>query len=393
MKGLFYAVGVALLIAGSVVLMGGSSLFADARSAEQRGAGISVWVLDRWPEPGETARLDVEGHGGYAVGIDRVRVWLDGRKLASAAGRGATWGSTIIRNDKDGRASESVEVAVPLPSDAVPGRPLQLTVEVDYVCAVSTGVGIGEGFHNVPYHDELKLALEPVGAGGMLLARARFALPPLGLLALWALVIFGAMWLYHRRDDARHRESFGMAVFGFVYCGGIVGYWEVARPLSAAMGSPTGAAAVLIVAFVTVVPWGSWKLTKRDSSLGAWRLTAANDASGIGVGFDVLADALRAAGLTVTARSGRLSATGDAKTRVEVRGPDPLRGLPALQVRATRYEPVVHLAAALTPAFGAVKLTGKSQVLTVQPGERAEQVLARETERAMRELDLMRKAL
>jgi hypothetical protein len=107
----------------------------------------------------------------------------------------------------------------------------------------------------------------------------------------------------------------------------------------------------------------------------------------------VLADALRAAGLTVTARPGRLSATGDAKTRVEVRGPDPLRGLPALQVRATRYEPVVHLAAALTPAFGAVKLTGKSKVLTVEPGERAEQVLARETERAMRELDLMRKAL
>src|SRR6185436_4654460 len=158
-----------------------------------------------------------------------------------------------------------------------------------------TGVGIGEKFHNVPYHDELALALEPVGAGGMLLARARFALPPLGLLALWALVIFGAMWLYKRRDDANHRESFGMAVFGLVYCGGIVGYWEVARPLSAAMGSPTGAAAVLIVAFVTVVPWASWKLTKRDSSLGAWRLTAANDASGIGVGFDVLADALRAA--------------------------------------------------------------------------------------------------
>lgn len=76
-----------------------------------------------------------------------------------------------------------------------------------------------------------------------------------------------------------------------------------------------------------------------------------------------------------------------------MRGPDPLRGLTALQVRATRYEPVVHLAAALTPAFGAVKLTGKSKVRTVQSGERAEQLLARETERSMRELDLMRKAL
>lgn len=158
------------------------------------------------------------------------------------------------------------------------------------------------------------------------------------------------------------------------------------------MGSPTGGSVVLMIAFVTVLPWGSWKLTKGASSLGAWRLTAANEASGIGVGFDVLADALRAAGLTVTARPGRLSATGDAKTRVEVRGPDPLRELPALQVRATRYEPVVHLAAALTPAFGAVKLTGKSKVLTVQPGAPAEEVLARETEQAMRELDPMRKA-
>jgi hypothetical protein len=391
MKSFFFAFGVVLSLAGTGVLMLGASLFADARSGELHGTGISVWVLDRWPEPGQTARLEVEGHGGYAVGIDRVRVWLDGRELASAAGPSASWGSTIVRDNRSGRASENVKIAVPIPSDAAPGRPLQLTVEVDYVCAVPTGAW--ETFDNVPYHDELALALAPVGAGGVPLARARYALQPLGLLALWALAVFGLVWLYHRRDDAKHRESLGVAVAGFMMCGGIVGYWEVARPLSAAMGSPTGAATVLIIAFVTGVPWGSWKLTKGDSSLGAWRLTAASEASGIGVDFGVLADALRAAGLTVTARPGRLSATGDAKTRVEVRGPDPLRGLPALQVRATRYEPVVHLAAALTPAFGAVKLTGKSTVLTVQPGERAEQVLARETERAMRELDLTRKAL
>src|SRR5262245_39432064 len=92
MKSLVFAVGVVLCLAGCFVLIvGGSSLFADARSASLRGAGISVWVLDRWPEPGETARLDVEGHGGLAAGINRVRVWLDGHKLAEAAGPGATW--------------------------------------------------------------------------------------------------------------------------------------------------------------------------------------------------------------------------------------------------------------------------------------------------------------
>ena len=202
--------------------MGGSSLFADARSAELRGAGISVWVLDRWPEPGKTARLDVEGHGGLAAGIDRVRVWLHGRQLASAAGRGATWGSTIITNNKSGRGTESVDVAVPIPSDAAPGQPLQLTVEVDYVCAVSTGAG--SSFENVSYHDELALALKPVGAGGMLLARARYALRPLVLLALWALAIFGVVWLFNRRDDIKQREALSVTVIGVMVCGGVLGY-------------------------------------------------------------------------------------------------------------------------------------------------------------------------
>lgn len=258
MKILYALGGLAMCGVALVVLAIGSNLFADAHSEPLMGPGAAAWVIDRWPAPGSTMRVEVEGHGGSRAGVNSVVARWNGLVLAQAQGKGAHWGSVI--SGSKSRGNDVVELTIPIPADVPAGTQMDLELDVETVCAMTTN----GSFSNDAFRHQLALSVVPVAAGGELSARLVHLSRALLALALWfAVLLAGVRVLGDPTLPREDSESAGVAAIGLIICGGIVGYWGFARVVSAVLGSPTGLDVVLTIAWLTVAPWGAWRLLRR----------------------------------------------------------------------------------------------------------------------------------
>jgi hypothetical protein len=256
MKVLISLVGVALCLGGLVVLMIGPSMFADARSEKLAGPGVSVWLLDRWPNPGSTMRMEVEAHGGDRAGVGMVRVRLEGEELVTTEGKGVHWGNTI--SGSKSRGAETVEVAVPIPQHAVAGQPLPLELEVFYVCAMRSG----GGFENETFHETIGLEVTPQAPGSTLVPRLMHLDKALLALALWIFLLIGLIKFLEGPGQI-DGEAGGVIVIGVGVSSAIIGYWSFARPVVAALENPPALDWLLAIAWLFAVPYVVWKQLKK----------------------------------------------------------------------------------------------------------------------------------
>jgi hypothetical protein len=261
MKVLINLVGVALCFGGLVVLMIGPSLFADAGSEKLAGPGVSVWLLDRWPSPGTTMRMEVEAHGGRRAGVGMVRVLLNGEELARKEGQGVHWGNTI--SGSKSRGAETVEVMVPIPESAVVGTPLPLELEVFYVCAMSAGVG---GFDNETFHENIGLEVTPRERGSTLVPRLMHLDKALLALALWIFLLIGLIRFLEGPGQI-DGEAGGVIVIGVGVSSAIIGYWSFARPVVATLENPPALDWILAIAWLFGVPYAVWRWQRRRAGV------------------------------------------------------------------------------------------------------------------------------
>lgn len=256
MKVLLNLAGVALCFGGLVVLMIGPSLFADAGSEKLTGPGVSVWLLDRWPSPGSTMRMEVEAHGGDRAGVGVVRVRLEGEELAKKEGKGVHWGNTI--SGSKSRGAETVELEVPIPPRALPGQPLPLELDVSYVCAMGSGMSFG----NETFHEVIALEVTPQAPGSTLVPRLMHLDKALLALALWTFLVIGLSRFFEGPGQA-DGEAGGVIVIGVGVSSAIIGYWSFARPVVAALGNPPVLDWLLAIAWLFAVPYLVWRGRRR----------------------------------------------------------------------------------------------------------------------------------
>ena len=257
MKALINLAGVALGLGGLVVLMIGPSLFADGRSEKLAGPGVSVWLLDRWPSPGSSMRMEVEAHGGSRAGVGMVRVLLNGEELARKEGQGVHWGNTI--SGSKSRGAETVEVAVPIPQSAAVGTPLPLELEVFFVCAMGSGAG---SFDNETFHENIGLEVIPRERGSTLVPRLMHLDKALLALALWIFLLIGIIKFLEGPGQI-DGEAGGVIVIGVGVSSAIIGYWSFARPVVATLENPPVLDWILAIAWLFGVPYAVWKSLKK----------------------------------------------------------------------------------------------------------------------------------
>ena len=256
MKVLINLVGAALCFGGLVVLMIGPSLFADAGSQKLTGLGVSVWLLDRWPSPGSTMRMEVEAHGGSRAGVGTVRVLLEGAELVRKEGKGVYWGNTI--SGSKSRGAETVEVEVPIPAGASVGQPLPIELDVSYVCAM-TSAG---SFDNEWFRENVGLEVIPRERGSTLVPRLMHLDKALLALALWIFLLIGLIKFIEGPGQI-DGEAGGVIVIGVGVSSAIIGYWSFARPVVATLENPPALDWLLAIAWLFGVPYAVWKQLKK----------------------------------------------------------------------------------------------------------------------------------
>ncbi|HEV8321670.1 MAG TPA: hypothetical protein VG389_08665 [Myxococcota bacterium] len=242
MKSVLIVLSLALCVVGLGLLKVGSSVFADARSETIRGPGVDVFLLDAVAVPGAEVGVEVTARGGERAGIVGVAaLGEDGGVVAQVTGEGATWGSYISGGSRD-RGSDSKELRVPVPADAV-GLPLRLSV--DYVVAISSG----GTFDDASLHEELELFVPPATRDAQLHALVR---PLLATIAWLAFCLVVAPRVYRIRNHPE-QALWGSMMGGLVGLGAL-GYWLVARPVQVLVGVRHWAFAAGLVALWLAVP-------------------------------------------------------------------------------------------------------------------------------------------
>ncbi len=261
-----------LLLAGLSVVLGlgllagwslASSLMADARTEKLAGPGVDVFLRTPFVAPSENVVLEVIARGGSHAGMEYVTVWGAGTVLAQAAGGGVTWGS-VIRSGK-GRGSESVHVSFEVPAGVPPHSELSLLLEVEYVCAMSSGAG---EFANERFSGRVPLKVAHIPAEDRLAVGAGMMLPALIGLLVWCGIFVGvARWVIRPEADAvpgEDEETLGVGLLLGFMAGGFVGYWLFARSVMAIAGSQSSWAAFGLTSLWLALPIGlTWWLHRR----------------------------------------------------------------------------------------------------------------------------------
>ena len=88
-------IGLGGFLGALLLLMTGTSLFADYRTENIAGPGVDIRVIDRYPDPDAEFRFELTARGGSAAGIREASAVKNGQALATALGSGITWGSTV----------------------------------------------------------------------------------------------------------------------------------------------------------------------------------------------------------------------------------------------------------------------------------------------------------
>lgn len=224
----------ALLALASVWLLLSTSActtWARRLSDDHRDGNISVWVHSPHIAAGDTLHLEVGAYDDPRVGIETVRVFVNGQLITSGSGVGNNWGSSIRTSDKSilWEDSDFVWLRIPVPSDAK-GK-LAIEVEVHYVSASR----LGKSFSNSQRSKRLRFDV-PVLSPGMRTFRRGLsgASAAMALLLLWFLFrrvgarILG--WLNNDRDPTAP-----LLIVAIVWIG--VGYWWFAARVAIATGA------------------------------------------------------------------------------------------------------------------------------------------------------------
>ena len=258
-------VGFSCAGASLVLLLVMGSVFADARTANIAGPGVDIFVRTPFPGEGGTVVLDVEARGGSRAGVSHIEVRRDNEPLATAEGKGVTWGYSI-RSGKS-RGSDTEQVRFAIPADLHAGDALPLTIVVDYVVAMSSN----GRFSNDRKHDVVPLELRVYSSSGRLVAQlARVALA-LGCFGVWFMFVWGVVKLYTKAGDdavgrnasaAAEGEAIGL-LMGFMG-GSILGYWLFAWRIMNALELRSTLWAVLLMFVWCLAPLVFvWKWNKR----------------------------------------------------------------------------------------------------------------------------------
>jgi hypothetical protein len=247
------------------------SLLADARSEHVAGPGVDVFLRTPFPQPASELTIEVVARGGSKAGVQRLAVSDESTVLGELRGRGVYWGSTI--QDKE-RGSDGEIVRFPLPSRLGAGDTLRLSIDVSYVCAMSSG----STFENTWYSEQVPLDVRVYSAAESGRARVFLVGRALVFFALWIGLVFGVAFLFATSTGPAGDESYGllMGLMG----GGLIGYWFFARPLMAALQTSDTVWAVLLTAVWVVLPlWLVWRWNKRRAKVRRYRLKANGRAS------------------------------------------------------------------------------------------------------------------
>jgi hypothetical protein len=367
-KTLSWIVGGLGMIVAFATLIGMSimgSVLADARTENIAGPGVDLFLRTPFPTPGSEVAVEVEARGGSRTGLVRARA-LDGEQLlAEREGAGATWGYTIVEGKTRGSAVETLQFA--LPARLAAGDTLHLTVDVEYVCAMSSGTH----FTNERRHDTVMLDVPVLASAGP--ARLLLIVRALGLFLLWLGLVWGVTWLFvNSTGGGADGEMEGIGLLMGLMGGGMLGYWFFARALMAAAETPATVWAVLWTALWIALPlWLAWRWAKRQPKLSRYRLhgdgrTVELDAREITLPTAVGTEVQRKDNLLIVKR-------GDAELRVRWSG-DRV-GVAELDLRATGVRLPLELAHRAAGKVGKLVLAPSSgPVLVVDPARTIDEI-------------------
>ncbi len=205
----------------------------------------TLWVYTPHVAPGDNLEIEVQLRGGRRLGIEQVHVQA-GKSYLERHGRGADWGSFIVGRRSSG-GSDSVEISVPIPRDAVVGASLPISLDIDYVEAVSTGAGT---FKNQSGTEALAVDVLVRSPHDRDIRRLLSALWAIGLLA--AATIATLLVRYSLRASSTATR---LAVYLLLLLvGGYVGYGWFALPLVAATRILSDVFAVVAVLAFLAIP-------------------------------------------------------------------------------------------------------------------------------------------
>ena len=266
----FLAAGASIAL---LLVMG--SVFADARTENITGPGVDIFVRTPFPGEGGTVIFDVEARGGSRAGIGRIEIRHDGRPIATHQGKGVTWGFSI-RSGKE-RGSDTEQVKFVVPSEVHADESMALSIEVDYVVAMSKN----RGFTNDHHHGSIPLEMTVYSSSGRTIAQlARIGLA-LGCFLLWFMLVWGVAKLYAKAGDdisAESSEAEGIGLLMGYMGGSIIGYWLFAWRIMNALELASTLWAVLLMGVWCIAPlvfvWKWSKRRKNRSVLPAARVVA-----------------------------------------------------------------------------------------------------------------------
>jgi hypothetical protein len=350
------------------------SVLADARSEHIAGPGVDVFLRTPFPQPHSELAIEVVARGGSKAGVQQLVVREEQNVLAELRGRGVTWGSTI--QDKE-RGSDGEIVRFALPSRLAVGDTLHLSIEVAYVCAMTSGTQ----FENVPYSEHVPLDVRVYSAAESGRARVLLVGRGLFLFALWIGLVFGVAFLFATSTGpAGDGQMEGIGLLMGLMGGGLLGYWFFARPLMAAWETSDTVWAVLLTALWVVLPlWLVWRWSKQRAKLSPYRLKASGRAAEVDA-RDLVS--WLPTNLTVRARAESLTARRD-KARMRVRWSGQRFSVEQLIVEATEVRLPLELAHAVAARVGELILSPSIGPSLTVDGKRTVDEMEREYGQAL----------